>query len=967
MGIRNKHFWEDTRVKDLVNLRHIDLEDDPCTNVSYASATPGQRFLQLPEVPTASLPAAAAGNEGAVVYNSTTNTVQASDGASWADIGVVGGTGTLNQAYTAGETITLTNADGNLIINCAVPATDECLIVRASATGTQASLVILDAYHATATVTDALMIQATGATGVITDAIDASDAKIVNALNIGANSIAGTNFNVSAAGAIVGVGVNYGAGSLVGTGDIAISTTKFNVTGASGDVSVNGGLFTVTGATGAAKALSLTGLNGSNLAIAASATTNQGATLNGGGSGTVGIGTVSTGAITVGNASVTAVNVVTSGAGTGTLAVTGDMTVTGTLSIAGGLTYAGALIANGGIQMNGALIAMDTDDDSGFRASADNDIDVELDAGTEFSFETTRLDMKGNHLDDCGYVIFNAVTLPGGTEVYAGHDNTGDLTLNCKTGKTVNVAINGTDEYNLSATAIDFLNNAADNVGFLILNAATAPAGTEVYAVNDNTGDLTLNALTGKQVILAINNTDEYTFSATVLDLCANAIDNAGFLILNAATAPAATEVYAVNDNTGDLTLNAVTGKAVHIAIAGVDEFDVNETETVVNEGSGDRNFRVESNGVDPIFICDGGLDGIAFGTTVSTAAFVRVGRNARTLTNNGAWGDLLVSPLGAITAQGTNPVIATVYLAEPNITLNAQTVSLAATVYIASAPTEGTLNSALYIASGSLDTLGAVNIAADATDLTIGASADASLRWSTADADNHALVLALGASKAVHVCDTADIATDWNVAAASNPTLYIHGSATPATEYIALSTDETDAHFNAVGANWSLEIGGTAELTISATAVNLVGNGLCGSAASGGDLVLNSTSHGTKGCVSIADATLGFIIGGVEADGWAAKDNYIYLKDAAAPPAGASGTSGSGIYSAGGELFTIDKTGTATLQTPHDEKKNWIFKSWDTNTGKGVIIHMEKFMKALAKKFPDEFASMVEEFDLNA
>ena len=56
--------------------------------------------------------------------------------------------------------------------------------------------------------------------------------------------------------------------------------------------------------------------------------------------------------------------------------------------------------------------------------------------------------------------------------------------------------------------------------------------------------------------VLRFNNT---SFSVLVpLDMGGFDIDNAGFLILNAATAPVGTEVYAVNDNTGDLTLTAV-------------------------------------------------------------------------------------------------------------------------------------------------------------------------------------------------------------------------------------------------------------------------------------------------------------------------------------------------------------------------------------------------------------------------
>ena len=63
---------------------------------------------------------------------------------------------------------------------------------------------------------------------------------------------------------------------------------------------------------------------------------------------------------------------------------------------------------------------------------------------------------------------------------------------------------------------------ATQTFAAVTLNAATAPAGTEVYAVHDNTGDLTLNAKTGKAINLAIAGTDEVTVSGSGLDMAAN-------------------------------------------------------------------------------------------------------------------------------------------------------------------------------------------------------------------------------------------------------------------------------------------------------------------------------------------------------------------------------------------------------------------------------------------------------------
>jgi len=54
--------------------------------------------------------------------------------------------------------------------------------------------------------------------------------------------------------------------------------------------------------------------------------------------------------------------------------------------------------------------------------------------------------------------------------------------------------------------------------------------------------------------------------------------------------------------------------------------------------------------------------------------------------------------------------------------------------------------------------------------------------------------------SKTLHIVDPADANTDWDVSAAMHPTVAIHGATTPATEYVQIYTDETDAHLNVKG-----------------------------------------------------------------------------------------------------------------------------------------------------------------------
>lgn len=59
-------------------------------------------ILNLENITTTNLPAAATANEGSIAYDATTNTIKFSDGSSWANIGVAGSTGTLDQAYDTG-------------------------------------------------------------------------------------------------------------------------------------------------------------------------------------------------------------------------------------------------------------------------------------------------------------------------------------------------------------------------------------------------------------------------------------------------------------------------------------------------------------------------------------------------------------------------------------------------------------------------------------------------------------------------------------------------------------------------------------------------------------------------------------------------------------------------------------------------------------------------------------------------
>lgn len=612
-----------------------------------------------------------------------------------------------------------------------------------------------------------------------------------------------------------------------------------------------------------------------------------------------------------------------------------------------------------------AFLADGSTGDTILNAATGQSVDHYVAGTKEYDFSATAVDLNGNHLDNAGYLIMNAVTLPAASEVYIGHDNTGDATVNALTGKAVHLAVNGTDVLDVAGAAITLRQAVTVSTGGLTITAGgltvsasgitvtgdstitggltvtgsltfggnwtvgatltvdelvldtdgVAPAGTVNYLVNDNTGDTTANVLTGKQFIVAVNGSDEYTFSSTILDMLANALDNCGYIILNAATAPAATEVYLVNDNTGDLTLNALTTKSINLAVANIDIVALNYTlgstsgSLIINETGEDINYRYETDGLAYAIYGDGGKNCIVLGdnTDISSADnMVVVGNVAKTASNNASTAIFKVVATASFTGQGTNAVMASAWFDEPNLTAGGATITDAATVYISGEPTEGgTGNYALM-------SVGSIGIIADAKDLVLGAGRDVLMRWSTADADNHAFAIGLGASNAMHIAQGADIATDWNVAADTNPTWRLHSATTPATDFIAMYHTGTVAAFNGVGATTlQFLVASNAELEVTATVVYINGNTLAGSQASGGDMTLQSTSHATKGCITIANAEEGIKIGAVTNRATTEPTNALSLFNGTAPV----GTLANGVtlYSTGGELYVMDAGGTAT------------------------------------------------------
>jgi len=83
-----------------IRHRHVNIEERPDQGPSPFR----NQFKRLPNTATSALDAAAAANEGAIVYDETTSTVKFSNGIIWANIGA-GASATLDQIFDNGQVI----------------------------------------------------------------------------------------------------------------------------------------------------------------------------------------------------------------------------------------------------------------------------------------------------------------------------------------------------------------------------------------------------------------------------------------------------------------------------------------------------------------------------------------------------------------------------------------------------------------------------------------------------------------------------------------------------------------------------------------------------------------------------------------------------------------------------------------------------------------------------------------------
>ena len=238
-------------------------------------------------------------------------------------------------------------------------------------------------------------------------------------------------------------------------------------------------------------------------------------------------------------------------------------------------------------------------------------------------------------------------------------------------GRTVLLS-SGASEVTTSVAAGGTTNQITKFTGpFKIGDSSLADTGTDITSTAnllfspDNTLDIGAQAATRPRTV--------YTGTA---------LTTSGAVIIGAAPAL-----------TGDLRFGA------NAAIEGV-------TSLVINESGADLNLIIESDTNANHFVSDagayGGVGSVAFGGSASGTPLA-VAAPAITITANDNFYRLRVADNGPVTnpAGSTAAIIASVRIDEPNITQSGIAVSDAYSLYIDSAPTEGTRNGAVWVASG--------------------------------------------------------------------------------------------------------------------------------------------------------------------------------------------------------------------------------------------------------------------------
>ena len=195
----------------------------------------------------------------------------------------------------------------------------------------------------------------------------------------------------------------------------------------------------------------------------------------------------------------------------------------------------------------------------------------------------------------------------------------------------------------------------------------TLPADTfQGFTTDSFTGDGSATTFTLSKapfsengLIVVINNviqkpTTNFTVSGTTLTIVGTAVASGDVIYAThlsgviPSTLASKVDVNGVSDAIildadADTTISADTDDQIDFKVGGVDEMTMSSSGIVINEGSNDRDFRVESNGKANMLFVDGGNDRVNIGAATSVAATLVVAEGDSGIDSVSANANLLV------------------------------------------------------------------------------------------------------------------------------------------------------------------------------------------------------------------------------------------------------------------------------------------------------------------------------------
>jgi len=245
-----------------------------------------------------------------------------------------------------------------------------------------------------------------------------------------------------------------------------------------------------------------------------------------------------------------------------------------------------------------------------------------------------------------------------------------------------NNVLNGVNSNSLDATNLD----ASDTYIFAELVVGSGISGAD-----------------GNQLHVHTATAGSVTASVDADELVLENSGNTGITLLAGATSNAA--IYF--GDSGDNDIGKIdydhNGNTLAVTVNTAEVLSLTSAATIFNDPGNDVDFRIETNNIANGFVVDGGLDVFAFGAAAADDKFITISPPAASHTATTDTYALHVTAGGAQTIpSGTTALVASVAIEEPNITATG-TVTSAATLYVKSAPTEGSSNYALWVDAGAV------------------------------------------------------------------------------------------------------------------------------------------------------------------------------------------------------------------------------------------------------------------------